>query len=113
MSPEMALPLFVTLLETITPRYDGTSSTGDELFPGRDAQLPPHVGVSGLGEPAKPLNELGPGPPLKLLSDDHEWLHQVSVVVGAAAATVWSPRTNEPRDVKPNTIAESVSPEGR
>jgi hypothetical protein len=49
-------------------------------------------GDDGTGLPAKPLNDMGATPPVRLFARYHSELHQVSVVVGpAAAATLRSP----------------------
>ena len=60
--PEMPLPLFVIVLETMTAVYVGTDEGGAELFPGPLVQEVPQTG--GASESSKPLKELGAEPPL-------------------------------------------------
>jgi hypothetical protein len=62
MSPEIVEPLFWTELATMTAMNCGTVAGGVELPPGLLVQLPPQAGLVLL--PSKPLNELGPDPPL-------------------------------------------------
>src|SRR3712207_245148 len=65
----MTEPLFVTLLETITPMNCGMTEGGFELLPGRLVQVPPQAGVAVPS--SKPLNAFGGGPPLIGLCCDH------------------------------------------
>ena len=64
--------------------------------------------------PANPLNESGAMPPETLFSLHQASSHHVTALVGVAAATVLSPRTNAPRLGKAKTIAVlPLSAEGR
>lgn len=117
--PSMALPDFVIESATMTPMYDGTSLAGGVLLPGRVVNVVPHTetGVpagSFVTVPAKPLNDSGAVPPVRLLWLHQESLHHVTFVVDVATETVRSPSTNAPRSGNVKTIAVfPVSDEGR
>src|SRR5205823_13492062 len=78
---------------TTTAIAEGTLAGGFELLPGRVVKVPPQVGGLVLVRSAKPLNEGGAGPPLRLLSFDHCAPQYVTAVPVAAFR---SPITNEP-----------------
>jgi hypothetical protein len=98
--------------------YAGTPLTGGALAPPEVVHAPPHM-VGGLDAgsttlSAKPLKADGADPPERLLRLAHWASHHVTVVVGPAAATVRSPRTNTPRVGKAKTVAVlAVSADGR
>ena len=112
------LPDLPTELATITPMYDGTPPTGGGLLPVAVVKLEPHT-FAGLVDgsvetlSAKPLNDVGTGPPLTLFASDQSLLHQVSVESGVADATVWLPSANAPRAGNANTITFAVADEPR
>src|SRR5262245_7286879 len=105
MLPEKLLPDSAIELATSTPMYDGTLPAGSELFPVDVAQAPPQAGGFDPSALAKPLKEGRIAPPERLFRSVDEWLHQVRLVEGVAAATVWLPSTNPPRAVRANTAA--------
>ena len=117
--PLIVLPDFVTELATITPMYSGTPADGGGLLPGAVVNLVPQtfaglVFGSVVTTDANPLNESGAVPPVRLFSADHSSLHQVTVVVGPAAATVELPSTNAPRLANEKTTAVlPVSDDGK
>ena len=99
--------------------YEGTALVGGPLFPGEAAKVEPQTfaGVwvgSDVTLSAKPLNDEGADPLVKLFRLDHEASHQVTLVVRVAAATVEFPSVNAPRPGKAKTITVlPMSDDGR
>src|SRR5919197_2902911 len=90
--PEVVEPDWLIELATITPMNDGNGpSGGGALLPGDVVQSMPHVGVG--GDFAKPLNEAGAAPPVRLFSFGH-WAPQKVTEVPTAA--LLSPMTKLP-----------------
>src|SRR5438067_287953 len=93
--PAIVLPFLVTLLVTRVPMYEGTPLVGGGLLPPVVVQLGVHLlaGVGGVvvGSvtlPANPLSDDGAVPPVRRFRLHQMSAHQVTVVVGVAAATV-------------------------
>src|SRR5512133_3718998 len=108
MSPEIVAPDFSIEVDTRTPMNEGTTSCGDELFPGLVDQLPPQTGGAGLVVSAKPLKLGGASPPLSTFSVAHCAPQNVA---GPAARP--SPSTNAPRAGKAKMSVVFASAEGR
>src|SRR5258708_34387567 len=109
MSPEIVIPDLEIEFATITAIYDGTLVGGLELLPGSVVHVSPQVGTFELRVSANPLNESDAAPPVKVFILDHLAPHHVKSVVGEAAITVLSPKTNELFDnaAKTRTALES------
>src|SRR6059036_3304023 len=95
MSPVMIEPVFVTLLDTITPMTFGTVGGGGVELPGSVDQVPPQSGGGSprklSSNPANPFMASGGAPPLMRLIFAHWLLHQVTCLVSPASR---SPMTN-------------------
>ena len=92
--PEIALPVWVIELETITPMKEGRGpGGGGALFPGSVVQVVVHVGS--MAESSQPLKAAGAAPPLKVLFIAHCAPQKFTEVPVTVPGTT-SPTTNEP-----------------